>query len=216
MKPEESKQLTPETPQVTDQEILTADITTLTVGQMQRRIAINAVRKSEMELEVVENQAQKFREEKSERVRYSAMKTEIIAQEQEKIRGEQSICKHMTGGKGLAGLLARDGKMGASIATQELPDGRIYFLCFRCQKESHLPKKRDVLNGTLTLKQYRAAEKDYHRIASLDKSLFQTDTGGIPGSCKFRIPKLEMQRAVDDQEFEIYLEKNPGEVALAG
>jgi hypothetical protein len=201
---------------LTDEEILSAPTASLSLADLQRRIVINQMRQAEVALEKTEVEAQKYREEKSERARKAAAGRQIVQDENERIQMERNYCKHLTGGKGLAGLLQGDGKQGYSIATQELPTGEIYHICFRCQREWHLPKKRDVLNGTSTLRQYREQEKEYHRISSVDKQLFATDTGGVPGSCKFRIPKLEAQRLLDDQEFAVYLESHPGLDAHAG
>jgi hypothetical protein len=201
--------------QLTDEEILAAPTSSLSLEQIQRRIMVSQLRKAEREVDLVEEENRKHEDAKVEKSRVAAAKTRIIEEAAEKTRREQSICQHKSGGKNLAGFFNGDGKMGYTICTQQLPTGVIYMMCMRCQKEWWLPKKRDVLNGTLTLKQYRAQESEYYRVMALDKQLFEGE-GGVPASCQFRIPALESARLRDDSEFEVYLAANPGADALAG
>lgn len=197
--------------QLTTEELLTADPVTLTAEQIDQRVRIAGLRKAERELEIVEAQNTEFQEKKIDAKRRADAKTLIIDEENQRKAREQGACRHKTGGKGLAGFYAGDGKQGYSVAIQKLPTSEVYFLCFRCQKEWHMPKKRDVLDGKITLAQYRAQEAEYAMVASWDRQLFDTDTGDIPGSCQFYIPRLEQQRQQDEIDFAAYLQQHRGE-----
>jgi hypothetical protein len=187
------------------EEILAADIASLTPQQMQTRIQVLQVLKAEQELEVAEHQNRAFQDAKEERQRQAANKTQIIEAEAQRLHDEQRTCKHQSGGKGMAGFFNGDGKQGRTVATQRLPTGEIYHLCFRCQKEWRLPKKADVVAGRQTLAQYRAQELEFYEVQAWDKPMFSTDSGEIPGSVQFRIPRLEQQKAKDDLEFDEFL-----------
>ncbi len=191
--------------EMTTEEILAADVASLTPQQMQTRIQILQVLKAQQELEVAEHQNREFQDKKEERIRQAKNKTVIIEVEAERIRNEQASCKHKSGGKGRSGFFAGDGKQGFAVSTQRLPTGEVYMLCMRCQREWHLPPKRDVLDGRMLLAEYRQKEREYHEAMSWEKPLFSTDSGEIPGSIQFRIPLLEARRAKDDAEFEAYL-----------
>jgi hypothetical protein len=178
---------------------------------------LTALKKSERELELVETQNAEFQDKKVEKQRVAASKTIIIADEQERIQRERNTCKHKSGGKGLPGFFNGDGKWGYSVATQELPTGEVYYICFRCQEEWHLPKKRDVITaftkhglkeGMKALTEYRKRAAKYYEVAAWDKPLFNTDSGVIPGSVKFHIPRLIDQSIKDDQEFAETLKKH--------
>lgn len=191
--------------ELTTEEILAADVASLTPDQMQTRIQILQVLKAQQELEVAEHQNRAFQDAKEERQRQARNKTTIIEAEAERVQNEQSACKHQSGGKGMTGFFNGDGKQGRTVATQRLPDGTVYHLCFRCQKEWRLPKKADVVAGRQTLAQYRAQEREFNEVQAWDKPMFSTDSGEIPGSIQFKIPRLEQQKAKDDAEFAEYL-----------
>ena len=198
------------TKRMTYQELMAAEPDDLSVEDLQRRINLTALKKAEREVEMVENQNVDYQDKKAEKKRVADGKTIIIADENARIERERSICKHKTGGKGLPGFYNGDGKQGYAVATQQLPTGEKYFLCFRCQNEWHLPSKRAVLKGELSLKDYRKLEAEYYAVAAWDKPLFETDSGMTPGSVLFRIPRLEEQKVKDDMEFQAMLDETEG------
>lgn len=191
---------------LTYEQLMKADPEDLSVDDLTRRLNLTNLKKAEREVELVESQNQIFQDQKQDRKRVADTKSTIFTEEDNRIKKERSICKHKTGGKGLPGFYNGDGKQGYSVATQVLPTGEHYFLCFRCQTEWRKPSKRKVLKGEMTLQQYLYEDKAYNMVASWDKPLFETDSGEVPGSVLFRIPKLENQALIDDQEFEEYLQ----------
>lgn len=199
---------TPPTPKMSYLDLMSADPETLSMEDLTRRINLTSLHKAEREVELVESQNQVFQDQKTDKKRVADVKTAIIIEGRERIHGEQTRCQHKTGGKGLTGFHNGDGKQGYSVATQILPTGERYFICFRCQKEWHLPSKRAVLKGEMTLAKYFEQEKLFNLVASWEKPLFETDDGEFPGSVLFRIPRLENQRSLDDMEFHDYLEKH--------
>jgi hypothetical protein len=193
--------------ELSTEEILSAEVASLTPAQMQTRIQILQVLKAQQDLEISEHANRKFQDEKEERIRQARNKTKIIEMEQARISNEKSACKHKSGGKGLAQFFSGDGKQGYTVAEQQLPTGERYFLCSRCQREWHLPSKRLVLDASMSLAEYRRQEREYWEVAAWDRPLFQTDSGEVPGSVLFRIPQLEKQKALDDAEFAEFLRR---------
>jgi|ERR1700741_5294491 len=206
--------------QLPDAMLLEADISTLDNEQLVRRFNLINVRKMERELALVEDQNRKFDDDKQEWRRRQEQRKGDLEATNAKIAQEQNACKHKTGGLGLDGWFNGDGKLyGSATALQVLPTGEIYGICFRCQKEWHAPKKSDVLTGQITLAQYFQQAKEYNEMLKWERGTFQTPNGEIPGSILFRIPKLELQRAKDDQAFSEYLSTLPAqtvEMARAG
>ena len=200
----------PEPKKLSYAELMAADPDELCVEDLQRRTNLTQLKKAERETELVESQNAEFQDKKLERKRVADGKTIIIADENARREREHQLCKHKSGGKGLPGLFNGDGKWGYSVATQELPTGEVYFICFRCQKEWWKPKKRDVLDKKITLRQYKKLEAEYFEVAVWDKPLYNTDSGMIPGSVKFHIPKLIAQGMKDDEDFAAFLEAAEG------
>lgn len=208
----------PESKRLSYAELMAADPDTLSTDEMNRRLALTNLKKAEREMELVETQNQKFQDEKIDRKRIADTKSTIIEEEKNRIAREQSICKHKTGGKGLPGFYNGDGKQGYAVATQELPTGEVYFICFRCQTEWHHPKwmqfnhkgknisgQRAVMEGIMSLDEYKRREAKYFEVKAWDKPLFETDSGVTPGSVKFHLPKLIEQQVRDDEDFQGYL-----------
>jgi len=197
------------------QELVEADPDTLSQEDLLRRINLTQLKKAEREVELTESQNQVFQEKKLEQKRVAEAKTIIIEDENNRLEREHNMCKHKTGGKGLTGYFNGDGKQGYAVSTQQLPTKEVYFLCFRCQKEWRLPKKRAVLDaakqspkaGLIALAKYQKEEAEYYKVAAWDKPLFETDSGVTPGSVLFLLPRLEQQQAKDDAEFAAYLEE---------
>ncbi len=195
-------------------ELIEADPDTLSAEDLMRRINLTQLKKAEREVELTESQNQIFQDKKSEAKRVAEAKSIIIEDEQNRLDRERNMCKHKTGGKGLTGYFNGDGKQGYSVSTQQLPTKEVYFICFRCQKEWHLPSKRKVLDarlkghkeGLIALAKYQKEEAEYYKVAAWDKPLFETDSGVTPGSVLFIIPRLEQQIAKDDSEFAAFLE----------
>ena len=61
--------------------------------------------------------------------------------------------------------------------------------------------------GVEALRKYRKQFNKYYEVAAWDKPLFNTDSGTIPGSVKFHLPRLIDQSIKDDQEFADILPK---------
>jgi hypothetical protein len=193
--------------EMSTEEILAADVASLTPQQMQTRIQILQVLKAQQELEVAEHQNREFQDKKEERIRQARNKTAIIEAEAELIRNTQNSCLHKSGGKGRAGFFQGDGKFGYTVSLQQLPTSETYGICLRCQREWHRPSKRAVLDGVLSLAAYRQQEREFAEMLSWDKPLTTTDSGEIAGSVLFRIPALEAARAKDDAEFNEFLQR---------
>lgn len=199
----ESKELNQK--QKTVAELQAADPSTLTHDEITRRINLANLAKAERELVLVEEQNQKHADAKEEYRLRMIQRKEDIQHNADILARERGACKHKTGGKNLPGFFNGDGKWGYCVAPLSLPTNERYFLCMRCQEEWHLPKKRDVLNGNITLAQYRAQEAKYNEVSLWSKELFQTEDGSFPTSVVWNIPRLQIQQAKDDAEFATYL-----------
>lgn len=191
----------------TNTEIMAADIDTLTDEEVVRKMNLANLRKAEREIALVEEQNDQFALHKEEKKRKAVHGKMTEEEERSRLQNERSACYHKSGGKGRAGFFQGDGRWGYTVATQVLPTSEVYFICFRCQNEWHMPKKRDVINGVITVKQYYSAIEKYNEVAAWPKPLYDTESGEIPGATLFRIPRLEQQRVVDDREFEEFLAK---------
>jgi hypothetical protein len=189
------------------QELLAANPSTLSNEEITRRINFINLRKAEREVEVIEAQNEEFQQTKEEKQRIAEVNRITQEEENARLSAERDGCFHKSGGKGRAGFFKGDGRWGYTVATQILPTSEVYYLCFRCQKEWHMPKKRDVITGKITLSQYYAQLKEYNDVATWPKPLYDTENGDIPGATRFTIPKLELQRAKDDADFEAFLAK---------
>lgn len=202
-------------PKMTEAELMSADPSTLSNDDLARRVNLAALRKAERELELVEAQNQEFYDKREDRRRIAENKTKTMQQEEERLNREKANCAHRTGGKDRAGFFNGDGSIyGYCVAPQVLPTGEVYFLCFRCQKEWHKPSKRAVLDGQISLAQYRRLDEEYNEVVRWPKKSFETPNGEFPGSILFRIPALELQKAKDDQEFAAYLAKQSEPVTV--
>ena len=202
-------------PKMTEAELMAADPSTLSNDDLARRVNLAALRKAERELELVESQNQEFQDKREDKKRIAENKTQVLKEENERLAREKRNCAHKTGGKDRAGFFNGDGSIyGYCVAPQVLPTGEVYFICFRCQQEWHRPSKRAVLDGKMTLAEYRRQEEEYNTVSRWPKKSFETTNGEFPGSILFRIPKLELQRAKDDQEFAEYLNKLSEPVAV--
>lgn len=203
-----------EAKQLNEAELMAAEPSTLTDAQIMRRINLANLRKAEREYQLVEEQNQNFSDRKAEKERVARAKTETMKANEESERIRRAACRHKTGGLGLPGFLNGDGKIyGYAVAPQILPTGEKYFICIRCQNEWHLPKKRAVLNGTMTLEQYFAQEREYREVERWEHKTTETPNGEIAGSILFRIPLLDRQRVKDDEEFEAFVNKTKSELA---
>jgi len=207
--------------QLSDAELLAADSSQLTTEQLQRKITVINLRKAERELTLVDHENAKFEQERETlRLRNDNRKKDI-EHIQAKTSAEQSTCAHMVGGLGLDGILNGDGgpygASGSSVSPQCLPTGEIYYLCCRCTKEWHLPKKRDVVVGRLTLNEYNARIQEYNDVARrASKSRLFGMGGELPTTVKFNIPELNAQNQKDDYDFKNFLDKKVVAVAIKG
>jgi len=202
----------------TTQELLSAPIDSLSEAEISRRMTIVALQKAERELEVVQAQNQEYVDQKETKERMAKAKTESIKAEQQRQESERRACKHKTGGLGMPGILNGDGDIyGYAVARQVLPTGEVYGLCFRCQKEWHMPSKRAVIDGRLSLIEYVQQEKEYNEMLKWPAKTFDTPNGELAGSIRFNIPALQKQRQKDDADFAEYLGKlPPNALAMAG
>ena len=192
--------------ELTVTELLEADPTTLTKDQIEKRMAIVQLRKVERELDLVEHENRKHEDFKVESARRAAAGRAAQAATEKRIRDEQTICRHMSGGKDRNGFFSGDAKWGYVISPQVLPTQELYYICMRCQKEWHLPDRRKVLNGEMTFSEYEKQLAEYNQAASWPKPLF--DNGGEPAaSCLFRIPALEEKKRKDDQDWAVFMEQ---------
>lgn len=196
-----------ETKAMTEQELLAADPMSLTNDQLNKRIMLANLRKSEREYQLIEEQNNQYEEVKLERKRKAVQRNTDIQNENNDRDRKHAICNHKSGGKGLAGLFNGDGSQGYSVSTQMLPTGEMYHLCVRCFKEWHLPKRRDVINGVITLDQFTAQIAQFNEVASWDKRLFGDS---MAASVTFNIPALNMQRMEDDRDFPLFLAAQKG------
>jgi len=155
---------------------------------------------AKMALELTKRQVQDHKDQEADRERKRQVRIEAIRKNKETDENLRRICKHKTGGRGKAGFYSGDGRWGYCVSPQQLPTQEIYFLCFRCQKEWHMPKKGDVVNGLLSMEDYRKQAAEYAEVAAWDKPYF--DGGGqVCASVLFRIPQLELQEAKDAEAF---------------
>lgn len=192
--------------ELTVTELLAADPGTLTREQIEKRVAIVQLRKIERELDLVEHENRIHEDNKVEAARRSQAGRAAQRATEERIRGEQSICRHLSGGKDRGGFFQGDGKWGYCVCSQILPTGEQFFLCMRCQKEWRLPDRRKVLNGEMSFTQYEKEVSEYNQVAAWPKPLF--DNGGeTPASCLFRIPALEEKKRKDDADWAVFMEQ---------
>ncbi|MCU1305171.1 MAG: hypothetical protein JWQ87_5455 [Candidatus Sulfotelmatobacter sp.] len=204
------------------EELLVADINTLTVDEMTRRQSVVTLMKAERELEVVNEQNRRFQDDKETRQRQVSSNLENIRKQDEENARVQKMCRHKTGGKDRQGFFMGDGDVyGFAVSKQILPTGEIYGLCFRCQKEWHNPiwtgGKRKVVNGEMTLAQYVQQEREYKEMLSWTCKTFEGQQGELPGGHMFLIPNLQRQQQKDQADFEVYLKTlNPTEIAMSG
>ena len=128
-----------------------------------------------------------------------------------RIEEEQSGCAHKTGGMDYAGYWNGDGSLyGSCTSVHQLPTGEVYIICFRCQKEWHMPSKRAVLNGELSLADYYEQEKEYREALRWKRTAFQGVAGEWCAASQFRIPALERQRDKDNEEFAQFVQRQGG------
>ena len=192
-------------------ELMAADISTLTEQELGRRSLMLNIRKAERESEMIENQNEEYQTKKEEKLRMKRIAVENAEAERQKTRQEQEGCAHKTGGEGLGGFFQGDGAIyGTSTAGLILPTGEVYYMCFRCQKEWHRPSKRKVLNGEMSLAEYREQEKAYNEAARWPRKSFAPWNGELCSASTFTIPKLQMQQQKDNIEFNAMLEKLAG------
>ena len=202
---------------LSDDQLLKADTSTLTNEQIIRRSALVTMRKAEREMALIEFENQKFEDDQETRRRMMNAKTENIKAEQELHDRERTLCKHKTGGMDKPGFFNGDGeRYGSSTAMLKLPTGEVYCLCFRCQKEWHEPSKRDVIEGRMTLATYFKRLKEYNEVLEWSRKSFAPWQGEICAASQFFIPKLRAQKEKDNLEFSVYMSKLPPQtVALA-
>lgn len=153
-----------------------------------------------MALELTKRQVAEYKEQEQDAARKREIRVDAIKKEQESQKRLRSVCKHKTGGRGKAGFFSGDGRWGYCVTSQQLPTGEIYFMCFRCQKEWHMPKKSDVISGALSMADYRKQAAEYADVAAWDKPYFGGG-GEVCASVLFKIPALDLQEARDAEEF---------------
>ena len=152
-----------------------------------------------MALELTKRQVQEFKDKEQDEAKKRMVRIDAIKKAEETNRQVQSICKHKTGGRGKPGWFNGDGRWGYAVSPQKLPTGEIYFICFRCQKEWHMPKKGDVVRGLISMEQYKAQAKEYMEVAAWDKPYFEGSE--ICASVQFHIPELLRQENKDAEAF---------------
>lgn len=194
--------------QMTEQELLSADLMVLSEDQLAKRSLIINIRKAERELEVSANENEEFQTKKKERMRMKEVAIANSKAERQKIDGEQMNCAHKTGGEGLAGFFQGDGSIyGTSTVALRLPTQEVYYLCFRCQREWHLPLKRDFLNGRITIFEYEQQLKDYQEVSRWPRKTFAPMNGEICSASTFEIPLMRRQLDKDNSEFDTFMAK---------
>lgn len=204
------------------QELLVADIGTLTIPEMERRQAVVTLMKAERELEVVNEQNRRFQDDKETRQRQATSNLENIRKQDEENARIQKMCRHKTGGKDRQGFFMGDGDVyGYAVSKQILPTGEIYGICFRCQKEWRSPKRngaqRKVINGEMTLAEYARQEQEYKDMLGFTCKTFEGQQGELPGGQMFMVPNLQRQLQQDQADFEAYLKTlTPQEIAMSG
>lgn len=187
-------------------QLLNADLGSLTTEELTRRKALIDVMASERNLDIVAAANQKFLDEKETRAKSAAAKTAAIKAEQEDNERIRKMCRHNTGGRDRQGFFLGDGEIyGRSVSKQQLPTGEIYGLCFRCQREWHRPSKRKVITGEITLAQYAQENREFDEMMSWKTTAFNTSTGELAGGQMFLVPTLMKQKQKDDEDFDKFL-----------
>ncbi len=203
---------------LTAEQLLSADPMSLTPEQIAMRRELVKLRKEEIECEKVAHENQQYLDQKIARESKAKAGKEAEQAMREKIEAEQSTCVHNTGGEGRMGFFQGDGNIyGSSTSVQELPTGEAYALCFRCQREWRHPKwptlwpdgvkrtgMRAVMDGLMTLDEYRTREKEYLEIMRKPRKSFAALNGEYCAASKFYIPQLEDTMRRDASEFETY------------
>lgn len=169
------------------------------MGKEMTELELVQLEQAKMALELTKRQVQEFKDKEFDDARKREVRAEAIVKERQEIANLRSICKHKTGGRGKKGFFSGDGSHGYCVTTQQLPTKEIYFMCFRCQKEWHMPKKGDVVSGVLTMEQYRKQVAEYNEVAQWDKPYF--DGGEICASVLFNIPALDRKELQDAEAF---------------
>lgn len=201
---------------LTADDLMNADPLTLTPEQIAMRRELVKLKTEEIALEKTRFENQKYIEEKLARENKAKAGRESHEAFLQKQRDEQAACWHKTGGSGLGGFFAGDGAVyGSATAGLELPTGELYFLCVRCQREWHHPKwpklwpdgkertgMRAVLDGLMTLAEYRQQEADFIAMMRQPRKSFEPLNGEFCAASKFFIPALENQMRKDKSEFE--------------
>jgi len=198
----------PEIKELTDKQLMDADVSTLTNEQIQRKINLISLHKMEREMALTNFQNQKFEDDEETRKRMLKQRMDDIESTQARVRHEQSRCRHMTGGMDKPGFFNGDGdKYGTCTALLKLPTGEVYVLCFRCQKEWHMPSKRDVIDGKISLAQFVILSKEYNAAMAWPRKSFAPWNGEICEASQFHIPKLIQQKEKDNIDFNAYVAK---------
>ena len=216
---------------MTEQELLSADLVSLSAEDLQRRSLIVNIRRQERETEQIEYENERFKIAKDERLRARRLAVENAQKEREKVEAEQATCAHKTGGEGLAGILAGDGAIyGSSTAVLMLPTQEIYVLCCRCSKEWHNPAtcqcgrygvatKRAVVEGKASYEDFVRQSREFQEALRLPRKSFAPWNGEYCAASTFNIPELQSKREKDNRDFEAFLLKREkgrkGELANA-
>jgi hypothetical protein len=205
--------------QMTEQELLAADVMSLSKEQIEQRITIINLRAAERASEHIANENAKFQEQKNERERMRRVALDNQKKEQEKIQQEQQACSHCTGGEGYQGWFSGDGSIyGSATAVLTLPTSETYILCFRCQREVHHPRwpklwpdgktrtgMRAVIEGLMKYSEYQAQEREYNEWLRKPRKSFSPLNGQNCEASQFRLPALERLMAKDQSDFEEYV-----------
>jgi len=205
------------TKQLTEEELMSAPIYTLDRTQIEQRTAIMKLRREEMEYDLAKTAVEKHKDEVAERKRKMEHRIADIQAERDRIEGEQRACQHKTGGTGIAGILNGTGEIyGSSTIGLVLPTGELYFMCGRCALEVHGPDcvcegkpsyrpKRQVIEGKMSLAEYRRREAQYIEWSRLRRVSYEGINGEWCQASLFTIPKLIKQRMQDNEDFEAWL-----------
>lgn len=190
----------------TEEQLLAAPLSDLSAEELSRRSLMINIRKSEREAEMVEHQNEQFRTAKDERVRMRQIGVENAELERAKVMEQQLGCAHKTGGEGLAGIFSGDGSIyGSSTTLLVLPTGEQYVLCFRCQKEWHRPSKRAVVEGKMSLDEYKRLEREYVDACRWPRKSFAPVNGEPCAASLFNLPALRAREAKDNVDFANYV-----------
>jgi len=217
---------------LTMDELLAANVDSLTTEQLSRRSQIIVLMKQERELEVVNEQNRKFSEEREQRQKQIRETLRNIQQQHEENQRIHKMCHHKTGGKDRAGFFQGDGDVyGYCVSRQMLPTGEIYGLCFRCQKEWHSPiwwidlpdgshifdGRKAVVEGKAALAVYCKQDKEFKEMLAWPAKTFEGQAGELPGGAMFLIPSIQKQFQKSAADFTAFLAKVPAnELILAG